>query len=542
MNLLIVDDEKMIRQGLKFFIGQLGEKYRVVGECADGEEALAFCRRSEPAVDVVITDVRMDKMDGLTLLRELKEVAPRTRAVVISSYGEFDYVRRAMREGAEDYLLKPIDKQELNRVLAKIDFGAVADVTASSATAVPPHMRNVMQDTIVNGLFDKSPGSFKEGEAYILQQFGASDETHRYAAAALVVDESPNDVLTARDRTLFHYFFRKTSEEMLADSPINGVAMQAKDGTVRFLFFLPTSDFNETSEPAAATLLPFLESLLEVIRRHVAYPITIAFSETRDRLADIHLLHEQLQDTLRARLILGTDKVISYLSLGRLNHYWNVRKDTFPQLVASVHAEVPERLNHEVNAFFGDMLKAELMPGSSLELIVRLLMRVSTMMEEMGVSPEAAEMTDWITIGKELEMCPTWELLQSYTLSRLTRASAAIQEHRVQQKPKFIINAVEYIGFHYASDITLREVAELNAMNPTYFSEQFKKHMHINFIDYMTKVRLDKAKLRLAKGDEPVYEISEQVGYSTSAHFSKVFKKWIGCTPLEFRERERIKK
>ncbi|MCD9025719.1 response regulator transcription factor [Cohnella silvisoli] len=541
MNLLIVDDEKMIRQGLSFFIGQLGGNYRVVGECVDGQEALVFCRKGSPSVDVVITDVRMDNMDGLTLLRMLKEITPPIRSVVISSYGEFDYVRRALREGAEDYLLKPVDKQELQRVLEKIETGAIAEAAVAPSPIVPPHLRNVMQDTILNGLFEKALGSLKEGEAYILKEFGASDGSHRYAAAGLVVDESPNDMLSARDRTLFHYFFRKASEEMLAEYPIDGVVMQSKEGTVRFLFFMPIAEFSESRDPVEAVIFPFLEALLGVVRSHVSYPLTIAVSGTQERLADINQLNEQLHETLRARLILGTDKVITYRSLGRLSQYWNVRKDTFRQLVASVHSEAPDRLNHEVKGFFGDMLKAELLPGSSLELIVRLLMRVSTMMEEMGVSPEAAELTDWLSIGKELEMCPTWELLQSYTLSRLTRASVAIQEHRVQQKPRFIIDAVEYIGFHYASDISLREVAELNAMNPTYFSEQFKKHMHITFIDYITKVRLDKAKVRLVKSDEPVYEICEQVGYSTAAHFSKVFKKWIGCTPLEFRERERVK-
>ncbi|MEC0270524.1 AraC family transcriptional regulator [Paenibacillus anseongense] len=105
------------------------------------------------------------------------------------------------------------------------------------------------------------------------------------------------------------------------------------------------------------------------------------------------------------------------------------------------------------------------------------------------------------------------------------------------RQPAYILHAIEYIRIHYASDITLNEVADTVGLYPTYLSEQFKLHTGGTFIDFITQVRVERAKNLLRKSVLPAFTICEEVGYATPAHFSKVFKKWVGCTPTEYRER-----
>ena len=111
INLLIVDDEPIITQGLRYTIPWDTYGIKVVGEAEDGKEALEILRKQQ--VDIVLTDVRMPVMDGIELARTINEQMPRTRVIVISGYDEFEYAREAMRFGVKDYLLKPVDIDEL---------------------------------------------------------------------------------------------------------------------------------------------------------------------------------------------------------------------------------------------------------------------------------------------------------------------------------------------------------------------------------------------------------------------------------------------
>jgi YesN/AraC family two-component response regulator len=121
-NVLIVEDEDVIRQGLKKILEELIGGYRLSGEARDGGEALNLLESSEP--DIVLTDIRMTGMDGLDLIKQIRRVKPKLPIIVISGYADFEYARQALKYNVTDYLLKPVDRQELAHVLDRL-FGAI---------------------------------------------------------------------------------------------------------------------------------------------------------------------------------------------------------------------------------------------------------------------------------------------------------------------------------------------------------------------------------------------------------------------------------
>lgn len=116
--ILIVDDEKIFRKGLRAMITSLDPEWEVVGDASDGYEALDRAEVLHP--DVILTDIRMPRMDGIALQRVVKERFPQTECVVVSGYEDFTYALQSMRYGAKDYLMKPVERSELGRILGKL--------------------------------------------------------------------------------------------------------------------------------------------------------------------------------------------------------------------------------------------------------------------------------------------------------------------------------------------------------------------------------------------------------------------------------------
>lgn len=118
-NVLLVDDEPWILRGLRGFFASMGERYTIVGEAENGRDALALAQEKKP--DLVISDIRMPDMDGLAFVAALREHNLRTRVIMLSGYAEFEYARQALQLNVDNYLLKPLDRRELQEALEKIE-------------------------------------------------------------------------------------------------------------------------------------------------------------------------------------------------------------------------------------------------------------------------------------------------------------------------------------------------------------------------------------------------------------------------------------
>lgn len=134
-NVLIIDDEKNVREGLSHFISTL-EGFSVCAAAADGAEALSFCVRYRP--DIILTDINMPHMDGLTFIARLKSRLPEAEIIVLSGYDYFSYAQRALRLGVRDYLLKPVDRKELAELLRRISDGIGESVRSESPPSNDP--------------------------------------------------------------------------------------------------------------------------------------------------------------------------------------------------------------------------------------------------------------------------------------------------------------------------------------------------------------------------------------------------------------------
>jgi len=531
VNIVIVDDEKLIREGMSYIIRQMNADDVVVALLADGEEALNFCLREGARIDVLLTDVCMPNMDGLDLIAELSRSCPHIQSIVMSGFGEFDYVRRAMRDGASDYLLKPVIPNELKAVMDRI-----RNRQASAALAGDPVNREVSlgseayRDNLLNALFHVNPGLAGDARRYLEERCGIGESRHSFLAAGVAIDALPGHSFQQADRMLFRYFIRKMAEEALFESGReSGLTWQGQNDIVVLLFFVHKGMDNRE-------VVASLNGLLFQLASQVQYPVTIGLSSEADTFSEFPRLLMEAKESLRARLTLGTDQVIRHEDCLNLQRQWSVQPDGFDKVVTATVIGDTEMIKRELNVLLADMHQASIDPEVLLDVLLRLFLRVENVMKSSKVNPGEAAGTDLSKLIGDLRRCPTWSSLESEVLDKLTAWSEMIREQTMQTKPAFINDAVNYIHAHFASDLTLAEAAEVVGMYPTYLSEQFKLHMGVKFVDYVIQVRMDKAKKLLRETTKPSFEISEKVGYATPAHFAKVFKSKVGCTPSEYRE------
>lgn len=527
MNIIIVDDEKVIRNGLSYIISQLGTGDKVVGIFAEAAEALDFCARRHTEIDLMITDIRMPNMDGLELIQHVRSRYPHIQGIVLSGYDDFDYARTALRLGAVDYLLKPADKEELRKVLHK----AKAQLANNRQQQKNPS-RSVIVDNLMSGLFRGDPGTFKEAAAYLDQAFPA-DGPRSYCAAGVAIDHLPERKMNAADKSLFQYFIRKSAEEMLCDeTPPKGLILQDKAGDVIMLFILEPH-----SEGRRLTAIPDkLNQLLDHIAGHIRYPVTIGISRQVQSIADFSEMYNQVQSALKSRMMAGTNRLIFYDPPLKDQLSPHIPSSAFRQVITAYAVGDAEQLEAAGLSFVDKLYHAKVTPEQAIGYLLKLFYQVSEYLGEIGMQSLESNITTWSSIKQTVELCTTRELLEFHLVDLLKKILEEILAYRAESKPKFILQAVQYIQANYASDITLNEVADVIGMYPTYFSEQFKHHMGETFIDYLTKVRIQQAKKLLKESEIPVFQLCEKVGYATPAHFTKVFKKATGVTPSKYRE------
>lgn len=343
--LIIVEDEPILLNGLAKLVEKSTTEFQVVGKAGDASEAIELITTLTPVM--VITDIRMPKMDGLELSSWIRSHQPEIKVVIASGYSDFAYAQQAIRLGVVDFLLKPVKPEELSKALGKVK--------------------------------------------------------------ALIDERLFSNAELALEPEIFNQF-----EELIQ-------AIQLLD-----------------SAKAAA--------------KSVLFWTMISKGET-------HNWHFDLQKAA--------------------NIFRNIQK-RFPEVEIT----------------------------SDIDWVDGLF----------ALTPEPGQLIEYFN-------------------AQISKFIHKITDQRNSIGRQAVVKAKEFIDTNYAAEISLKEVADAVYLNPSYFSQLFKETSGENFINYLTKVRIEKAMELLKKSDNKVYEVAQAVGYNDQAYFSRIFKQVVGLNPADYRRR-----
>ncbi|MEW4371545.1 response regulator transcription factor [Paenibacillus kandeliae] len=517
IRMLIVDDEPVICQGLRHTIDWCELGVEVVGEAYDGYEALELV--AEYGVDLVLTDICMEGMDGLKLAEQLKAHFPQVHVIMISGHEEFDYARRAMKLGVQDYLLKPVEIDELISVV-----GGVVQQW---------QQRQTVQEEKLE----------VEAAAWLLRQ-----------ARHIANDPLPEPVwLQGQSFTVLATWLEHYQERHAGHPPQQYAEIQQRwqhqlDNTLQAAGYRSVSCFehhnllvtlivDQEKRNSTHPVHPPLQSIItQIIEDHSSeQPLQGGLSTTYDELAAtslhcqeaIRLLYQSVRD--EQRLIIGADAsqavsmeqelpIIDTADYCRrlTGALFQQDHELLLQLIAQLFAEYDHhryllsdmvQTCEEVTILLRQRLRNSGLQEGASEPIIRLALPAYNSTAALQAQ-----------VGKEWR-----QLLEQLGRQGLDRHYWSIEKAKTM------------IRQQYDTDLKASEVAAWLKITPGYFSYIFKQGTGQSFTEYMNELRIQEAKKLLSTTPYKIFEIADQVGYREYKYFVSIFKQVTGMTPKEYR-------
>ena len=531
---LIADDEPKVALLIRNLIrwDELG--LELVATANDGISALALIEELKP--DIVITDIRMPGYDGIELIDRAKRLNAEIDFIIISGYRHFDYAQKAIRFGVEDYLLKPLKAVEINQKLRKMvekyaERDRARQREASYSARVESDER-LLHERFMHGLMNGGESGAQRSLAQINDEFKLGFKAGLFQAFIVKAD--------------VHFESLNANVRKLLKEKSTAVINEALLGKCHLCLLYPTGhgiygvlNFGEEQQKglrrALTAVIDELQSqnvLFDRIR------VTVGLGRRCDEVGELRASVSDAECALANRLVFGPGRVIDRTGepdsgemLGRLVGS-EVRKQLLKGVeildVGPIH-EALDRVAELAASLPGITGKALLAAGDECVQILRFGLKNQNAVDDWSEERQ-------LDFFQKLEMCncqkDVFLLLRTYA----DQLIGHVLTQRKSDNNKPVREAQKYINAHYAGAVSLESVSQQVGFNPTYFSQLFKKETGMNFLEYLTDVRIKEAKRLLADAGKTIADVAADVGYSDVKHFSRVFHRIAGIQPSQYRK------
>lgn len=537
IKVFLVEDEMVIRRGIKNSIDWEKEGYIFCGEASDGELAYPMIIKEKP--DILITDIRMPFMDGLELCKLVKKELPNIKILILSGYDEFDYAKEAIRLGVTEYLLKPISSGKLLEAL----------------NGVSESIRREKED---KDLVRKYMEEMRENTEHEKQKFFEQMIAGNLSMAdALETGEKYEMNLSARMYNLLLFRFtlgeeNRKSGELLGEAEY---AIEKLTERLEYVFefqrgvegwaFLLMADNEEQMSERVKELSKDLEEIMK------NYSTIAYFGGIGQPVARLRELEESFREAERALAARFTMELNQIISVEDIRMAQNV--DTLDDIEITSFGEI-EKTRTMLEKFLNNGAEDEIdefvdvyINELSEENLKSVLMRQYIIMDAYIVMMSFCEKFEGIEgemqaqseeLKNSMKTIQTLEEIKNYIRMLLKKIIGVRDTISGRRYSDIIEIAKDQIRKTYMSDeISLNTIAAEVGMSPSYFSSIFSKEMGKTFVEYLTEIRMDRAKELLMCSSMKTSEIGYEVGYKDPHYFSYIFKKTQNCTPKEFRAR-----
>jgi two-component system, response regulator YesN len=530
-NVIIADDEPIIRRSLKGKIDWNALGFHISGEASNGLEVLQLVDSAEP--DIILTDMKMPLMDGIQLLTALSERTVKSKVIVISAYSSFNYTHAAVKCGAFDYILKPIDADELIEVLlrAKEAIESVRSQNSRKDTLpLPEGKLPALKDHFLNSFVTSGIIDETNMESH-LANLGVSLSHQKYICIAIMIPELQKIVqhsfLNDYDKA-----FVCITNLIQSFSSSMGFSVSTFRNSLYMYNFYAIIGFDSD----AMISLDMLERLKADIETFLISDVMIGVGQVCKSFHEINLSFTQALDALNYRNIVSESCII-YSDDIRQNGSIPISLSLEKEKAFLTSLEICnwEEMENNVLQLFEYVRSCKNMSfrqvyklfSELLFLCDRILRKYDGSLEQ--IFNEDITSIDYIACKGSLPQLEYW------FSQVITKIMKCILASKSKNMGKVIDEIKNYIDIHYFEDISLNDMSLKFYMNKSYLSALFKKRIGQNFVDYITTVRMKKASEHMKSKKCKVYEVAQLVGYTDERYFSKLFKKYMGVTPEEFK-------
>ena len=526
--ILLVDDEEEVRTSIIQKIDWVKTGFTVVGDAENGEDALEKIEQMEP--DVVLTDIRMPYMDGLQLAERLRRDKPSVKVVIFSGFDDFEYAKKAIKLNIIEYILKPVNAEELTGILKKIklqldgEIARIKDVNAlneSYEKSLP-----VLRENFLNSLLR---GDIKENQIESLIREYRLDigKSGLWAAVKINIDSFMENNFDTEAESLITISVKRLFDSHLKNF-CNFISFHSYAGLVALVGVNHESEFQG--------VMNRLSQVCRESRRILNQKITIGVGSYVNSLAALNLSFGDASEAVGYGIADGGGDAIFINDVHPVKNtpiYIDGKMES--DLVNAVKfggektiAECAEKIADNMKGAAMARNSAQAYIISVFSIILQIIQRYELDHEEIfGVK---ADYYDILTNIRDFSALKKWLLNVCLKISR------SLNTERQDTTQNMILNAKRYIKENYANpELSLETICGYLHISPTYFSTVFKREVGESYTSYLTGIRLEKAAELLSTTDEKTYVIAKQTGYEEPNYFGYVFKKKYGVSPNKYR-------
>ena len=533
----LAEDEIVVRENIKKMVPWEQYGFELVGEASDGEMALPLIKKLKP--DLLITDIKMPFMDGLTLCKVVKKEFPDIKIVILSGYDDFNYAKEAIGIGVEDYLLKPITKNAFLERLCEIRSRYEHE---KSQREYYEQFHREMQEYEQNSSRDffegLISGTMDMGEMYErADKLGLDIVAEAYNILIFTL-ESEN-AAAGQSETYSEWEARALEkiEGLFAD---HSYAMLFRNNVFSYGVLV-----KEQKDNPGKNTRDCVESIREILSDAPAgQPWFIAAGELVERLSNMKHSYNTAAQTY-ARRYLYDGHILYYRDLkeeelAKDDGRYLKKVDINAMDPAIIQKFLGSGLKEETGNFVRDYFHAigkEPMTSMVFRSYVILNVRFSVLsfLNRMGYCASALEESD--TEDALEQGGASMEAAMAYAENMLQKAIEIRDENSGNKNRDILENSIEYIKTHYMDEnMSLNAVAQVANISANHFSALFSQNIGQTFIEYLTGIRMEHAKELLRCTGKRASEIALEVGYKDSHYFSYLFKKTQGMTPSDYRK------
>lgn len=522
---IIADDEAHIIKLVQALVDWESLGLIVIGTASNGLEAIALVEEHKP--DILITDIRMPGCNGLELIEQVKVKQENIEIIIISGYAHFEYAQSAIKFGVGDYLLKPIKRDELIQTLVKIRDKFMAR-TEISSQANNVH-KNSKQDLtkLRNSLIqDIQQGRIGEvtGEL-LLNSYHFHVEEGKFQAFALKIDcegtlnhEGAEKILYERAEEIF--------ETILEKDCIDYLFCFEKYSGFGILHY--KKDNRSLIRKGLRNALNKLEELKNLFG---TYSFSLALGGSDCNTSFIPVSLKEAETVIYERLLEGTGRMLEGIPKASelpkqelLERYTKMITIAIETLDIQIAEDAVSELQSKI---------LEIQNVRGLDLYEIVILAGNLFVSRMSVDNMNVILANFRNNCSQISKVHNlFENLRSLQKTLIND----VVTNRMNESVRPIRNAKQYVRQHFAEPLTLEEVCNAIGFSVSYFSVLFKKETGEGFMKYLTRIRMEEAKILLRESNLPVSQICEDVGYNDRKHFTQTFNKVVGLNPAEYRK------
>lgn len=525
--IMLADDEGIVLDSLRFII----EK-EFAGECTiesakTGRSVIELAEWYRP--DIAVMDIQMPGINGIDAMKEIREVNTHTVFIIMSAYDKFDYAKEAINLGVLEYLNKPVDREKIVQVLRRAMHQIDRErekrsqdliIREKMETVVPIIENGLIQNLLYHEYFEEDIDNFKN-------LLGISEDYAYMAALVCGETQEGNHMTNAIGASIRVQNAYKEIREVTVDY-LPGIVGSVMANKIPILVPCRDAkmDYNER--------ILLIEKARELARKLKART-DVTFRVGLGSVKQIHEAAESYNEALNA-LIQTTNKVahIDDEPIG-VQYEENYPIDNEKMLFELTEKGDVNGAMAEANRFFDWMEEnyGEFVTDIKLKALEFVLWAEHVAYEAGGGVYHFRSRQDYLPSLLELS---NMDGIRSWFVEKMGNACRSVALKKEEHSVSVVERARKFIDGHYQRDISLDDVSREVDISPYYFSKLFKEETGKNFVEYVTEIRMSRAKELLTKSDMSMKEICSEIGYADPNYFSRIFKKNTGQTPTEYKE------